>query len=201
MAITQYDEQMAVLGELDGALTWRQWLYERHELVQYILESRPEELKTSYEISRNDWVALNCFDGERGWLNREDFRAMCRKRMDAGEGVYSLVIDGELAAVTFLVFPQRYSNQSSVRKTYEFLPDAAASYGSRVMRNFRSQGLYKALLNAALCDAFDRGARRVYTFCESNNKHSRRAQEKMGFKVVGIDGYRCLGGKVTRWQA
>jgi GNAT superfamily N-acetyltransferase len=174
----------------------RKWLFEYQKYTIYRMDDRPAGERIA---EFNDWTILNTFQGEKGWLTREEFLECCRKRIDNGERVYAIAIDGELAAITWVVEQER-SYQTEIRRAIPFEPNSAACYGGRVMKKYRKQGLYRDLLRGALIDVWERGIRHVYTSVRYDNKPSQRTQEFVGFKPIATYGYRCVLGKVRKWQ-
>jgi GNAT superfamily N-acetyltransferase len=174
----------------------RKWFFEYQKYTIYRMDRRPVgERITQF----NDWSILLTFQGEKGWLTRDEFLDCCRKRIDNGERVYAIAVDGELAAITWVVEQER-SYQTEIRRTIAFEPNSAACYGGRVMKKYRKQGLYRDLLRGALIDVWERGIRHVYTSVRYDNLPSQRTQEFVGFKPIATYGYRCLMGRVRKWE-
>lgn len=184
------------MHRFEPALTWRQWLYERREYLIYRLDERPSG---TCRLARNDWSALTTYIPQKGWQSKQAFEDDCTQRMQAGETIYTLSVNGRLAAMAWLV-AQGESLQTAVRQVVPFLPQSAACYGVRVLTGFEGKGMGKAIVRGVACDAFDRGLQHVYTSVSMDNKASRRIQECVGFKPVAVYGYRCFLGNVRKWR-
>jgi ribosomal protein S18 acetylase RimI-like enzyme len=76
--------------------------------------------------------------------------------------------------------------------TLEFEPNAASLYDFHVLPEFRGRRLYQALLTDILQKRFAAGATRAYITVLDSNTASRKAIERVGFRLVRRNHYRRL---------
>lgn len=111
--------------------------------------------------------------------------------------LHTLLINGSLAAWGISYSP----NESSVLSEsggaiLEFQPGSVSLYDFYTLPEFRGRKLYQSLLAHILRQRFDQGAQHAYIGVAANNVASRKAIERVGFRLMMVNNfYRFLKWK------
>ena len=103
-------------------------------------------------VQKDDWANLELFDEQSGWVTRDVFLAEACSRLSAGEHVYTIVTNGQLAHHGWAVAPTRQRYVLEVDQYVDLPADAAYLYDFFTHPDFRSQGLYQRVLRHILLE-------------------------------------------------
>jgi CelD/BcsL family acetyltransferase involved in cellulose biosynthesis/ribosomal protein S18 acetylase RimI-like enzyme len=119
-------------------------------------------------------------------------RTYARAR-NAGRSFHTIVVNGKLAGWGYSYLPTEPAQLTETPGAIlEFEPNAASLYDFHVLPEFRGRRLYQALLTGILRERFADGAARAYITVLESNTASRKAIERVGFRVMRRNLYRRL---------
>ena len=102
-----------------------------------------------------------------------------------GRTFHTIVVNGRLAGWGYSYRPTGPAELTETPgATLEFEDGAASLYDFHVLPEFRGRKLYQALLTAILTKRFEEGASRAYITVLASNVASRKAIERVGFRLV-----------------
>ena len=151
-------------------------------------------------VQRNALSALLCFAPTEPWQSRDAFLSGALQRLENGEAVYTVCLQGQLAHRGWMV-RQTQSFLGEVGQTWTFPPHSVALYDFYTPPHWRGQGLYRATIAHMLQDAFaDTSLHYAYITVLADNAASRHVIESMGFAYQGSGHWQCHLGRVSTWQ-
>jgi hypothetical protein len=148
------------------------WLWYEHALTLYSFGLQPtHRARSPARVGKDSWTDLQCYRKAHGQPARDEFLAMSRQRLEAGEHVYTVCEDGELLAWAWMVPNQRRSWFPAVRQEV-FYPDrSCVLYAAFTIPAARGRGLNGALAHARLADAVGHyDAAYVFTAISTTNE-------------------------------
>ena len=108
-----------------------------------------------------------------------------------GRSFHTIVVDGKLAGWGYSYLPSEPAQLTETPgATLEFEPNSASLYDFHVLPEFRGRRLYQALLTDILQKRFAAGAPRAYITVLESNTPSRKAIERVGFRLMRRNHYR-----------
>jgi len=111
--------------------------------------------------------------------------------------LHTLLVNGCLAAWGISYFPKEPAVLSeSGGAIFEFQPGSVSLYGFYTLPEFRCRKLYQALLLHILRLRFDQGAKYAYVGVAANNVASRKAIERVGFRLTMVASF----SRFWKWQ-
>jgi CelD/BcsL family acetyltransferase involved in cellulose biosynthesis/GNAT superfamily N-acetyltransferase len=157
------------------------------------------------DFHENEFADLLCWKGdslEVSELISEKAR-LIPELQKKGQTFHTVLINGRLAAWGISYFPTEPAVLSeSGGAICEFLPESVSLYDFCTLPEFRGRKLYQALLVHILRLRFGQGARHAYIGVAAKNIASRRAIERVGFRLIMVNRfYRFLKWKKldTKW--
>lgn len=161
------------------------WASVNREFRVYSVE-RGAGLGTGYEnasVHCNDLCDLLAFSPGESWQSREVFLSNALARLETGERVYTIAINGQLAHHGWMVPNQARSQMSEVKQSIDFPSGSFTLYDFYTHPLFRGSGLYRRTLKHMLGQAFaSQGCERVFISVLADNLSSRHVIESVGFQ-------------------
>lgn len=180
----------------------REWVRVNREFRVYSVD---KEAKVGAEckdlsIHCNDLRDLLEFLPGESWQTRDVFLSNALARLEQGERVYTVVVDGQLAHYGWMVLNQSRSHMSEVDQSIDFPPGSFTLYDFYTHPRFRGKGLYRRTLNHMLDQAFAcQGCERVFISVLADNLPSRRVIESAGFRFHQAFFLKRSFGVEERW--
>lgn len=144
-------------------------------------EFRENEVYDLLRAETNDREALD----EIGLKVREIADLLKTKRT-----LHTVLIDGKLAGWGISYLPEEPAVLTETGgTTLEFEADSASMYSFYTLPAYRGRKVYQSLLRNILSRRFEAGAKQVYISSLTNNKASRKAIERVGFRAIREDHY------------
>jgi len=109
-----------------------------------------------------------------------------------GRTLHTILIADRLAGWGFSYWPREPAFITETQTTFEFEPESVMLYDFETIPEFRGRKLYQTLLSNILRERFAEGAQRAYISCVETNHASRRAIERVGFRLVAVHELRRL---------
>jgi CelD/BcsL family acetyltransferase involved in cellulose biosynthesis len=178
----------------------RGWVAVEREFRLYRLDrDRALRLKRSPQVAKNSLTDLLLFEPGESWQSRDAFLSDALKRLERGETVYSMRVDGRLAIYLWTVKNQRKSYMSEVQQYVQLPRGSVVIYDAYAHPDFRRRGMAPRLARHMLRDVFeDDEVECVYASVLSDNRPSRRAIEAFG-QYVGSLHWRQRFGRISKW--
>lgn len=115
----------------------------------------------------------------------------------SGRTLHTVVINERLATWGISYWPKEPAEISEAGgAALEFLPDSVSLYDFYTLPEFRRRKLYQALLVHILRLRFSQGAKYAYLGLAANNVASRKAVERVGFRLLSIHRY----SRFLKWK-
>ena len=151
-------------------------------------------------VHRNSLSDLIAFEPAESWQTRRRFLSSALQRLERGEAVYTLKIDGRLAHSGWMVADQADSYMSEVQQSLSLPPGSVLLSNFYTDPGFRGRGLYRATIGHMLRTAFaDAATRYAYIGVLADNRPSRHVIEAAGFEYQRSYFFRrCLGAE-RKW--
>jgi ribosomal protein S18 acetylase RimI-like enzyme len=109
----------------------------------------------------------------------------------AGRSFHTILLNGRLAGWGYSYLPSEPAQLTETPgATLEFEAGATSLYDFHVLPEFRGRRLYQALLTEILRKRFAAGASRAYITVLESNTASKRAIERVGFRLMRRNVYR-----------
>ena len=112
-----------------------------------------------------------------------------------GRTLHTLLVDGHLACWGWSYWPQGPERIDVTQTEIEYAPNSVSLYDFHTVPEFRGRRLYQALLTHILHTRFAEGAELAYIMVRDTNVASRKAIERVGFRVVAVDEISRLLGR------
>jgi CelD/BcsL family acetyltransferase involved in cellulose biosynthesis/RimJ/RimL family protein N-acetyltransferase len=151
-------------------------------------------------VAVNDLQALMAFEPGESWQSRAQFLSSALARLEQGESAFTVMIDGRLAHVGWLVPKARESHMTEVGQHMRFPEASAALYDFYTHPDFRGRGLYRRTIRQMLRHAFaDPQLRYAYISVLADNRPSRHVIESLGFEHQRSYHLRQRFGRSATW--
>lgn len=179
----------------------RHWIGEEREFRVYRAErSLAEGYRTDERVRRDCLADLVNFEPGESWQSRDAFLSAALARLERGERVYSISVDGRLAHYGWLALNQTTSYMTEVGQSFDFPPGSVALYDFYSHPDFRGRGFYRATIGHMLRDVFaGEDPRYAYISVLADNLPSRRVIESMGFAYQGSFHWSSRFGQQRTW--
>ncbi len=118
------------------------------------------------------------------------------EEMRKGRSLHTVLVDGHLAGWGWSYWPQGPEVIDVTQTELEFAPNSVSLYDFYTIPEFRGRRLYQALLTHILRTRFAEGAERAYIMVQDTNVASRKAIERVGFRLAMVDEII----RVLRWK-
>lgn len=129
---------------------------------------------------------LLAFRSGAHWMSRQWFLSTALERLNAGEAVFTISVDGVLAHWGWLVRRQRRAHLSEVHQILALPPGSAVLYDFFTHPDFRGRGLYRSNLQHMLRHALeDPETKQCFICVLDDNAPSRHVIATSGFEYVG----------------
>lgn len=155
------------------------WLWYQRTLIVYSygLQASLDD-PMSAQVAKDSWAHLERYRKERGQPTRVGFLAMSKRRLDAGEHVYTICEHDRLLAWGWMVPNQRRSWFPAVMQEVCYPERSGVLYGAFTVPTARGLGLNGALVRARLADAVHNyGAEYAFTAIAVGNAAAIRAKK------------------------
>ena len=113
-----------------------------------------------------------------------------------GRTLHTVLVNGRLASWGWSYWPQGPERIEEIRRELDFAPKSVSLYDFYTIPEFRGRRLYQALLTHILRARFIEGAERAYIMVRETNVASRKAIERVGFRLAEVD----ETARVLSWQ-
>ncbi len=134
----------------------------------------------------NSLSDLLSFDPGESWQTRHEFLRNALERLERGESVYTISIDGRLAHCGWAVKNQAKFDMAEVKQSMLLPSGSTIFYGFYSHPDFRDQGLHRATIEHMLDEAVtDEETKNVYISVPADNLFSRHVIETMDFEYLG----------------
>lgn len=162
----------------------RNWAYSCDEYRVYRgTRGMGEGCERDSRVLRNDLSELIKFVPVESWQSRHHFLSGALSRLEQGESVYSISIDGRLAHHGWMARNQVSSHMTEVNLTLTLPQNSVTLYDFYTHPAHRGRGLYRSTIRHMLCDAFaDPKTESAYIFVLANDLPSRHVIESLGFE-------------------
>ncbi len=107
--------------------------------------------------------------------------------MRKGRKLHTILVDGRLAGWGWSYRPQGPELIDVTQTKLEFAPNSVSLYDFYTIPEFRGRRLYQALLTEIMRTRFAEGAERAYIMVQDTNVASRKAIERVGFRLAMVD--------------
>ena len=196
-------EAIAKMRRATPAAVFRRWIGWVGNELEFRIYRAERGMHPRFE--RDPRVAVNrisdllCFRQSERWETRQAFLRESLSRLERGERVYTVCLEGRLAMHMWVV-KQRKSVMTEVRQSLELPAGSMSAYDAYAPPEFRGRGLMRTVLSRVLHDAFaDESISYVYCSMASTNSASRRSTEAAGFRYLGSLHCRRRFGRQQRW--
>jgi CelD/BcsL family acetyltransferase involved in cellulose biosynthesis/ribosomal protein S18 acetylase RimI-like enzyme len=115
--------------------------------------------------------------------------------MRNGRTLHTLLVAGRLACWGWSYWPQGPELIDVTQTELAYAPNSVSLYDFHTIPEFRGRRLYQALLTHILRTRFAEGAELAYIMVRDTNVASRKAIERVGFRVVAVDEISRLLGR------
>jgi CelD/BcsL family acetyltransferase involved in cellulose biosynthesis/GNAT superfamily N-acetyltransferase len=116
--------------------------------------------------------------------------------MRKGRTLHTVLVNGKLACWGWSYWPKGPEIIDVIQDEIAFTPNSVSLYDFYTVPEFRGRRLYQALLTHILHSRFAEGAERAYIMVREKNIASRKAIERVGFRLAGVD--KII--RVLRWR-
>ena len=163
--------------------------------------SSAERCQLDERVHENSLAALLRFEPSERWQSRSDFLGNALRRLEVGESVFTVTIDGRLAHSGWCVRQQLRSHSSEVNQSFTMPGGSVVLYDFQSAPDYRCRGLYRATIGHILRNEVrDAEAKHFYISVLADNGPSRHVIESMGFIYQGSLYERQRFGFVSRWK-
>lgn len=160
----------------------------------------PAPLRGLSVDSLQDLVELAPRVAAQGRQSRQDFLAEAARRLENGNRVYTLRVNGEPVHYRWLVPRQASSHFGELDARYDYPQPGPVCFDSYTLPAARGRGYSQRVLHHVLHDLARRGERFAYISVLADNAPSRRIIEKTGgMRIASLRRWRFLGwGRLRR---
>ncbi|MGI8731760.1 MAG: GNAT family N-acetyltransferase [Pyrinomonadaceae bacterium] len=124
------------------------------------------------------------------WETTQEIRSRvvrAPEEMRKGRKLHTILVDGRLAGWGWSYRPQGPELIDVTQTKLEFAPNSVSLYDFYTIPEFRGRRLYQALLTEIMRTRFAEGAERAYIMVQDTNVASRKAIERVGFRLAMVD--------------
>jgi CelD/BcsL family acetyltransferase involved in cellulose biosynthesis/RimJ/RimL family protein N-acetyltransferase len=179
----------------------RHWAHEKREVRVY-RGDRDVATRVGHDarIAENSLADLLCFEPGESWQSRDAFLSSALARLERGESVYTICIDGRLAHSGWIAPHVTESFITEVQQRIALPAGSVALYDAYTHPDFRGRGLYRRTLCHRLREAFAIGTTQyAHITAVADNVASRHLIESLGFEYQGSLYFERRFGVESKW--
>ena len=172
-----------VVREHSRWMTYIAKIEDVHEVAPVLLAG---ELLSFHENQIGDFLK---WDGSARETNQE-ISVRVRRAPQAirqGRTLHTLLVNDRLAGWGWSYWPQEPEMIDVTQAVLNFDPKSISLYDFYTIPEFRGRRIYQSLLGHILQERFAQGAEQAYIMVQDTNVASRKAIERIGFRLVAID--------------
>lgn len=179
----------------------RDWIGTRRELRIYRLDRESaRDFQYDPRVAENSLADLLCFKPAESWQTKEAFLSSALARLEHGQSVFSIAVEGRLASYGWMVKNEIQSVATEVQQSIALAEGGATMYDFYTDPAFRGRGLYRATLTHVLLAAFeDKQVNRFHASVLADNRPPRHVVESSGFQYIGSLYWQSRLGMVSKW--
>ena len=159
--------------------------YNNRVYLRYRLKKEDFTFKnnTSIKVNKQKYADLLEYSGSNPWKSKQEIVSGALDRFANGETLYSIMIDNLLAHWGWLTKGGKTHFFTEVDMTCDSLPNTYILYDFYTEPKYRRKKLYLINMIEMINDSFENGADEVFIGVRRDNFPSRKAIEKVGFKL------------------
>lgn len=179
----------------------RHWTRTQREFRVYRADRvLAERFDRDARIMANSLEDMLRFEPGESWQSQSQFLSSALERLERGETVYTLCIEGRLAHYGWMVRNQTEAFMTEVQQSIVLPKGSVALYDYYTHPDFRQRGFYRATIGHMLYEAFtDTKAQYAYISVLADNLPSRHVVETLGFEYQGSLYWKRSFGVESKW--